>query len=44
MGRDEKLEGGGMIGQTVCMREFAEIAQGKHKLVWELNHLSTVPL
>lgn len=44
MGMDEKLEGGGMIGQTVCMRECAEIAQGKHKLVWELNHLSTVPL
>lgn len=44
MGRDEKLEGGGTIGQTVCMRECAEIAQGKHKLVWELNHLSTVPL
>lgn len=43
-GRDEKLQGGGMIGQTVCMCECAEIAQGKHKLAWELNHLSTVPL
>lgn len=31
-----------MIGQTVCM--CAEIAQGKQKLAWELNHLSTVPL
>lgn len=43
-GRDEKLQGGGTIGQTVCMCECAEIAQGKHKLAWELNHLSTVPL
>lgn len=35
---------GGTIGQTVCMCECAEIAQGKHKLAWELNRLSTVPL
>lgn len=34
-GMDEKLQGGGRIGQTVCMCECAEIAQGKHKLAWE---------
>ena len=43
-GRDEKLQGEGMIGQPVCMCYSAEIAQGKQELAWELNHLSTVPL
>lgn len=33
-----------MIGQSICMCECAEIAQGKQKLAWELNHLSSVPL
>lgn len=33
-----------MRGQTVCMCECAEIALCKHKLAWELNHLSPVPL
>lgn len=34
-GKDEKLQGGGTTGQTLCMCECAEIAQGKHKLAWE---------
>lgn len=34
----------GMIGQMVCMCECAEIAQGKHRLAWELDHISTVPV
>lgn len=32
-----------MIGQMVCMCECAEIALGKHRLAWELDHISTVP-
>lgn len=35
--------GTSMIGQTVCMCECPAIAQGKHKLTWEVHNFSTVP-